>query len=78
MNDSDLNDRSCVKTTECLIAVLRSETTDYGMNDWDISFVWNGKKFCTMYAIVYCLHLIVWTYGRKVVRRKQHFDKLNW
>jgi hypothetical protein len=69
MNDSDLNVRSCVKATECLIAVLRSERTDYGMNDLDISFVWNGKTFCTMYTMFYCLHLIFWTYGRKVVCR---------
>ena len=50
MNDSDLNGRSCVKATECLIAVLRGERTDYGMNDLDISFVWNGKTFCKMHT----------------------------
>lgn len=43
MNDSDLNGRHCVKATECLIAVCRGERTDYGMNDLDIYFVWNGK-----------------------------------
>jgi len=49
MNDSDMNGRICVKATEYL---LRSERTDCGMNSLDISFVWNGKTFCTMYTMV--------------------------
>jgi len=52
MNDSDLNCRNCVKATEFLIAVLRNERTDYGMNDLDISFFWNGKTFCTVHIMV--------------------------
>jgi hypothetical protein len=59
MNDSDLNGRSCVKATKCLIAVLRSERTYCGVDDLDISFVWDGGKKNILYNVDYGLTLIL-------------------